>query len=142
MLHIRSALAILAALALVACGKDDEDRIDEFVEAVTGEVSEARVEHVLQTYLDLEAEPLDVRALGEGRVYRAEERERLVEQVRKKTQRLLGSSLKVLRKRIDLTGDEARVDLQLLGQNGIGEARYELKKHGERWLLSEVAVMR
>lgn len=137
-------LAFLLVLSSFAsgCEKDDEDHIDDFVSAVTGTVDESRIEHVLRTYVDLAAEPIDVRALGESRIYRAEDRERFDREVRRRVGRLDGRSLNAVRKRIDLSGNEARIELQLLGRSAAGTVRYTLHKRNGRWLIGSVAVSR
>lgn len=134
---------LFALFALVvACEKDDADHIDDFVAAVSGRVEPARIDHVLRTYVDLAAEPLDVRALGESRMYRAEDRARFEDDARRRLSRLEGRSLNVVRKRIEIDGNEARVELQLLGKDAMGNVRYTLNKRGGRWLIGSVVVAR
>ena len=135
--------AVLGTSLLVgACRRDDAAKIDEFVAATTGELTHERVAKVLDTYVDLAQEPLDVRAFGETYVFEAGDRERLVAQADDKLSRLYGSKISVLRRNVDLEGEQARVRLETLNRNGMGAVRYELRKRGERWLLSSVAVER
>jgi hypothetical protein len=135
---MRAFALMLALLCLSACSKDDEDYIDEFVDAVTGEVSEGRVDHVFRTYIDVAREPLDVRVLGENHLYREEEADALEQRAKSRLSRLYGSSLRAVRKRIDIKGGEAFVELQLLSDQGMGVVRYELAKRDGRWLLGTV----
>jgi hypothetical protein len=125
-----------------ACGEDDEDRIDTFVEAVTGEVTSERVDHVLNTYLDLERRPLSTTVLGEMHLYRPEDESRLKQAVRSRLQRIFGTSLKTLRRHTELKGDKARVELQVLGDGMMGNVSYDLFKDDKRWLIAEVRVGR
>jgi len=140
----RSALSralILSCLTLLlACSEDDEDRIDAFVAAVTGEVSEPRIDHVLTTYIDLEAAPLSATVLTTMRLYQASDRARLRSEVIERLQRAMGSSLKIIRRRTDLKHDGARVELQLYGADMMGNVVYELVKRDKRWLLQRVRV--
>lgn len=140
----RALWPIFALLTILssACGEDDEDRIETFVEAVTGEVTSERVDHVLATYLDLEQRPLSTTVLGDMRLYRAEDESRLKEVVRSRLQRMFGSSLKTLRRQIDIKGEKARVDLQVFGDGMMGNVSYELVKRDERWLIVAIRVSR
>lgn len=131
---------MLFAVLATACEKDDEDLIDDFVAAVTGEVNQQRVEHVLATYVDPSAEELDVRVYGETRLYRAQDAAKLAEHARTRLTRLHGRSLNAVRRRIEIKGDQAFVELQLMGRDVLGNVRYELRKRGGRWLLGTVAL--
>lgn len=145
--HSRRTL-LLAVLAfaghsglLTACGEDDADRIDAFIAAVTGEVTTARIDHVLDTYLALDQRPLSTTVLGDMRLYREEDAATLREAVHRRLQRVLGSSLKVLRRHVDLRGTTARVELQLFGDNLMGNVVYELAKlDDKRWIITLVRV--
>jgi hypothetical protein len=137
------AAATLLALTLVtACAEDDEDRIDAFVSAVTGEVSDERVAHVLDTYVDLGEEPLDVRAMGDSKLYRAEDQARFRSDAERRLASLSGRKLNAVRKRIEIKGEHASVELQLLSQTAMGQVRYELVKRGKRWLIGSLHVTR
>ena len=139
---LRWLLAALIAMLVCACGEDDEDRIDAFVESVTGELTSERVDHVLATYLDLQERPLSTTVLGETHLYRSEDEERLKELARSRLQRMFGTSLKPLRRQVEIKGETARVDLQLLGDGMMGNVSYRLYKEGKRWLISEVRISR
>jgi hypothetical protein len=136
------ATACVLAVMCLGCEETDEDRIDAFVAAVTGELTDERVEHVMKTYVDLAEEPIDVRAFGDGRLYRAEDRERFRQDAARRLGPLMGRSLNAVRKRIDLRGSEATVELQLLSRTMVGQVRYELVKRDKRWLIGTVYVTR
>jgi len=133
-------LTWLSALVLCGCAKDDADHIDDFVTAVTGEVTPERVDHVFGTYVDPDVEPVDVRVLEHNRLYASGEAINMRGKAREKLGRLEGSSLKVLRRKVEIKDGRAYVDLQLFSREAMGNVRYDLRKHGERWLLSKVAV--
>jgi hypothetical protein len=136
---MRALLPVLCfALLSLACGKDDRDYIDEFVASVTGEVNETRIEHVFRTYIDLAREPLDVRVMGENHLYRDDEAAALEKRSKSRLSSLYGTSLRALRKQIEIKPPDAFVDLQLLSDRGMGAVRYELAKRDGRWLLSVV----
>jgi hypothetical protein len=125
-----------------SCAETDADRIDAFVSSVTGELTEDRVAHVLKTYVDLDAEELDVRALGDSHLYRAEDRERFEADVERRLGPLQGRSLNAVRKHIEIKADNATVELQMLSRTMMGQVRYELVKRGKRWLIGSVYVTR
>lgn len=127
-------------LLCAACGTSDADRIDDFVKAVTGEVSSARIDQALTSYVDLNLQPLDVSVFGDPRGYGAEQRAKLGHDAHARLGSLFGNRLNVLRKRVEIRLPNAYVDLQLLGRGGMGNVRYTLVKHGERWLIAKVDV--
>jgi hypothetical protein len=132
-------LAVLFASScvLLACGESDEDRIDAFIAAVTGEVTPARIDHVLTTYVSLDDEPLSVSVFGQQSLYRATDGTRLAEDAHRRLGRVLGKSARILKRRVDLQGTHARVELQLIGDQMLGNVFYELEKRGDkRWVVS------
>lgn len=132
-----------ATLALLcACSTSDADRIDEFVKAVTGEVTSARIDQALARYVDLERQPLEVSVFGDLRGYDQAQREKLSQDAHARLTFLLGKRLNVLRKQIAIDGTEARIELQLFGREGMGNLRYVLAKHGERWLIARLDLGR
>jgi ribosomal protein L12E/L44/L45/RPP1/RPP2 len=133
---------LLLSLLTTACAEDDEDRIDTFVAAVTGKVDARAIDHVLATYVDVATENLDVRAFGDSRMYRAEDAERFEKEARARLEHIEGRSLNAVRRRIRIEGETARVELQFLGRDAMGSVRYELRKHGTRWLIGSVYVTR
>lgn len=140
MARVLIAFLWLSLSVLSACAKDDEDYIDEFVAAVTGDVTSERVDHVFNTYVDPDVEPVDVRVLEHNRLYGAGEGADMRKKAQEKLSRLNGSSLKILRRKVDIKDDRAYVDLQLFSREAMGNVRYDLRKHDKRWLLSKVAV--
>jgi hypothetical protein len=135
-----AALVVCSVWVLGACAEDDEDRIETFIAAVTGEVTTARIDHVLTTYLELAQRPVSATVMGDMRLYRAPDAQRLKVVVHGRLQRLLGTSIKILRRHVEIKGDKARVELQLFGDNVMGNVIYELSKVEKRWLISVVRV--
>jgi hypothetical protein len=140
---MRALLAsMLLALTCYGCTISDAERIDAFVKAVTGEVTRERIDHALDSYVDLGVQPLDVVAFGDPRSYAPEQRPGLLQDAHSGLGFLYGKSLNVLRRRIDITGPRARVELQLFGREGMGSVYFVLTKHGDKWLMSEVRISR
>jgi hypothetical protein len=132
------ALALLAA----ACGTSDADRIEDFVKAVTGEVSAERIDQALASHVDLSLSPLTVSVFGDARAYDPEQGTKLAQDAHARLAFLSGKRLNVLSRRIEINPPAARVELRLLGREGMGHVRYELTKHGERWLIGKVDIGR
>jgi hypothetical protein len=137
----RAALAAIALLA-AACGTSDADRIDDFVKAVTGEVSAERIDQALASYVDLDLSPLTVSVFGDERPYAPEQAAKLAHDAHARLAFLSGKRLNVLSRRIEISAPSARVELRLLGREGMGQVRYTLAKHGERWLIGKVDIGR
>jgi hypothetical protein len=138
-LRVRGLIGVLALLC-AACGTSDADRIDDFVKAVTGEVSAERIDQALASYVDLDLQPLDVSVLGDPRGYASEQRAKLAHDAHARLGFLFGKRLNVLRKRIEIRPPSAHVELQLLGREGMGNVRFTLAKHAERWLIAKVYI--
>jgi hypothetical protein len=135
-------LSLLSAVLLVSCSTTDADRIATFVHDVTGEVSRARVEHALSNYVDLAQQSLVLTAFGETKVYTAEDSGELAQRAERKLAFLYGKTLSVLRRKVVLQDGEALVDLSLFSREGAGTVRYTLVKRRDRWLISELALVR
>jgi hypothetical protein len=140
--HSCSLPALVLALLCAACGTSDADHIDEFVKNVTGEVSAERIDQVLARYVDLELQPLEVNVLGDSRGYGPEQSPKLAQDAHARLTFLYGRRLNVLRKHIEIKAPSAWVELQLLGSGGMGNLRFQLDKHAERWLIGRVDVGR
>jgi hypothetical protein len=133
-------LAGMLVLLCAACGTSDADRIDDFVKAVSGEVSAERIDQALASYVDLNLQPLDVSVFGDPRGYLSEQRAKLGHDAHARLGFLFGKRLNVLRKRVEIRPPSAHVELQLLGREGMGNVRYTLAKHAERWLIAKVSI--
>lgn len=134
-------LLLMVASSLFACGTTDADRIDEFVRAVTGDISRERVARALDTYVNLEQQSLVVSAFGDTRVYDRDSAATLKSEADRRLASLYGKTLSVLRRKVEIASGEAYVDLQLFGRQGMLSVRYVLvKRRREGWLLSELSV--
>jgi hypothetical protein len=83
-----------------------------------------------------------VSVFGDARAYDAARAEKLAQDAHARLAFLSGKRLNVLSRRIEIRPPQARVELRLLGREGMGHVRYVLAKHGERWLIGEVDVGR
>jgi hypothetical protein len=130
----------MALFTLTACGETDEDRVRAFSEAITGELSQERVQTAIDKYVDLNTQVLDVGAYGESRSYNAQDRATLDADARRRLPRFYGTRLQILKRHIELKGTTAYLELQLFSKEGMASLRCELHKHGERWLLGALRL--
>lgn len=135
-------LLLPCVLWLGACSESDEDRLEAFAKAVSGEVSADRVRQALTTYVDPATQPVIVTVFGTPKEYGQAEAAELTTTAQRRLARIMGASLRVMRRRIEVDGDRGRVELQLLSRAAAGHTRYKLRKHGERWLVAELDVTR
>lgn len=117
----------------------DEERLQTFVDTVTGTMEPASVTEGL-TWADPEAQPLEVEARGMGKLYRAGDAAELQRDAHERLRPYMGDSIRSLREAIDVEGDQAVIELKLLTNRGLVEARFRFRKRGERWLLEKAWV--
>ena len=138
---IAAIVAIL--LAWDALVVTDEERLEGFVEDVTGPIARGRVSAARERWVDLERQPLEVSALGRSLLYRAGDDEALADEARSALSGLRGTDLTTLSSAIVVEGDEATVTLRLMSrERGMGAVRWELRRHGDDWLAARLAVTR
>lgn len=137
------AFALCLLLGLAACGTSDADRIDTMIEAVTGELSQARVEQAVAKYVDPTQQALLVSAFGDVRIYDADDAALLKAEADRRLSFLYGKRLNIMRRHVRIQDSEARVELSLVGREGLVGAHYTLvKRPGDRWLISELSITR
>ena len=134
--------ALAACLLLVGCGESDEDKLEAFAQAVTGDLNVQRLDHVMQTYVDPAQQPLVVTVFNDPREYGSDTAATIGATARERLARIMGSTARVMRKRIRIDGKQATVTLQLFGERLMGHTRYELEKHGDSWLVKSLDVSR
>lgn len=117
----------------------DEERLQTFVDTVTGTMEPATVTEGL-TWVDPDAQPLEVEARGMGKLYRSGDADELQRDAREQLRPFMGDTLRALREAIDVDGDQAAVELKLLTNRGLVQARFRFVKRRERWLLEKAWV--
>lgn len=139
-----SAFAVVAAVGGVVASRalavTDRDRVERFAEAVSGEVTPARVDAALR-YVDPDRQPVEVTAYESTQTYGAGEREALRRVVRERLQPVAGARFRVLRRSITMGPGTASVTMQLFSSEAAPTAEYVLRKHGDDWLV-ETALVR
>jgi hypothetical protein len=118
----------------------DEERLEPFLDAVTGDVTPARIDAAL-AFTDPSREPVEVRALGTTVVY--EDAESLSERAHTALSALSGETLRILGESIEVEGERATISVRILsGQTGMVNVGFDLRKHGDDWLVRTVRVTR
>jgi hypothetical protein len=121
----------------------DEERLEAFVEDVSGPVDPHRVARARARWVDLERQPFEVSAMGRSLLYRAGDDDALAERARRSLARLRGADLRVLGRAIAVEGDRATVSLRVMSPGrGLGRVEWRLRRHGDDWLAAHLAVRR
>jgi hypothetical protein len=128
-----------AAAVVDAVVVTDRERMDAFIDSVTGGVSEARVDGALR-YADPSKVPIDLVHNGQSRRYTDRNASRLKSDARKALATLEGSNLDLIQESISLDGERARIALRLRTQAGLSNAVFDLRRADDRWLLRRVIV--
>jgi hypothetical protein len=128
--------SIAASRALVVT---DRDRVERFAEAVSGEVTPARIDAALR-YFDPERQAVEVTAYEATETYVPGQRDALHRQVRERLRVVAGQRFRVLRRSITMGPGSASVSMQLFSSEAAPTAEYVLRKHGGDWLVETVRV--
>lgn len=121
----------------------DEERLEVFVEHVTGPVSASRVASARARWVDLDRQPLEISALGRSLRYGAGDEEDLTERSHRALEPVFGDRLRVLTDAITVEGDDATVSLRVMSERrGLATLEWRLRRHGDEWLVERLAVRR
>ena len=140
----RAAFYLLGSLCLVvgisaaadALVVTDHERMEEFVEAVTGPVSDARIDGALG-YADPTRQSLDVVHERRMERYDMDNAASLPKSVRDALAPLAGSEIQ---ESISIDDDRARIALRVRTEAGLANAVFDLRRHDDQWLLRRVMV--
>ncbi|MEM8607982.1 MAG: hypothetical protein AAGF92_12800 [Myxococcota bacterium] len=132
-------LVVGAAAAVDAAVVTDQERMEAFVEAVTGKVSSTRIDSALK-YANPSKVSMDL--VTEGRRHRYDDRNatKLKADARKALAPLEGSRLSLLQENIQLDGERARIALRLRTNEGFANTVFDLRREDDEWLLRRVTV--
>jgi hypothetical protein len=118
----------------------DEERIEEFADAVTEQINDENIKTAL-TYTDPAVQPILVEIRGEsmrfnqsGAVFGSMARTRL--------RPFEGTAQHVLRKSIEMGENKANVSTETFSRQGRVSVDWELRKRDERWLVSRMSIHR
>lgn len=121
----------------------DEERLELFVEDVTGVVGPDRVMNARVRWTDLSRQPFEISAMGQSLLYREGDDEALQERSQTALRSMYGDRVRPLTSGIRVEGDRATVTMRLMGErSGMAQVEWRLTKHGDEWLLERLAVTR
>lgn len=136
-------LAVVAVLGAIAASRalvvTDRDRVERFAEAVSGEVTPARIDAALR-YVDPERQTVEVTAYEASETYGPGQRDALHQRVRERLRAVAGTRFRVLRRSITMGQGSASVSMQLFSSEAAPTAEYVLRRHGGDWLVETVRV--
>ena len=138
----RTGIYLLVVLSLVigtaavvdAAVVTDRERLEEFIEAVTGKVSDSRIDEALD-YIDLSKVSMEVVRDGRRRRYDHRNANELPPDARKALATLAGSRIHLIQENIELDGEHARVALRLRTDRGLANAVFDLRRADDDWFL-------
>ena len=132
-------IVVGAAVVTDAVVVTDRERMDEFIESVTGKVSESRIDNAL-SYADPSKVTMELVHDGHRRRYNDRNAEALKPDARRALASLEGSSLRLIQESISLDGERARIALRLRTDAGLANAVFDLRRKNDQWFLRRVIV--
>lgn len=132
-------LVIGTAAVVDAAVVTDRERMEEFVEAVTGKVSDSRIDQALD-YVD--PSKVSIEIVRNGRRIRYDDRNanELPPDARNALAALTGSRVHLIQENIELDEDHARVALRVRTDRGLANAVFDLRLADDDWLLRRVTI--
>ncbi len=142
-LHVLIILTIVASVGAVAAVADalvvtDQERLEAFVEAVSGEVSGDRIDDAL-AYVQTGRAPLTFRAGPEEHYFDDRDAD-FARRARRALRPLLGTDAELVQQNIEIEGDHADVHLRVRTAGGVVNGSIELEKAGGRWLVTRAML--
>ena len=140
-IHLLVILSIVVGAAVVtdAIVVTDRERMQEFIDSVTGTVSNSRIDGAL-SYADPAKVPIELVHEGRRRKYSDRNASKLKPDARKALASLEGSRLRLIQESVLLDGERARVALRLRTSAGLADTIFDLRRQNDQWLLRRVTV--
>jgi hypothetical protein len=132
-------IVVGAALVTDAIVVTDRERMDEFIDSVTGQVSESRIDNAL-SYADPSKVTVELVHDGHRRRYSNRNAAALKPDARKALASLEGSRLHLIQESISLDGERARIALRLRTDAGLANTVFDLQRDKDQWILRRVIV--
>ncbi len=132
-------LVTSVALVVDALVVTDQERMEEFVQAVTGQISDDRIDNALE-YADPERVEMDLVQESRKRHYGSDNLADLRPTARQALAPLAGNNLRLIQKSISVDGNSARVALRVRTEAGLANTVFDLRRYDEDWLLRRVTV--
>jgi len=131
------ALAIGSAIAIERLIVTEEERLEGFVDDVTGKIESEKIDKALQ-WTDAERQPIELSV--RGATFRFEQQAELSRDAHRKLAPFDGERLSLLSSRIEVKDKTAAVTVDTFSRRGRNTVVYDLRKIGDRWLVSAVDV--
>ena len=140
-IHLLATLTIVvvAAVAMDAIVVTDRERMDEFVDSVTGRVSGTRIDNALR-YADPSKVTMELVHEGRRRRYTDRNAADLKPDARRALASLEGTRLHLIQESISLQDERARIALRLRTDAGLANTIFDLRRENDQWLLRRVIV--
>jgi hypothetical protein len=132
-------IVVGAAVVTDAIVVTDRELMDEFIESVTGRVSESRIDNAL-SYADPSKVTMELVHDGHRRRYDGRNAAALKPDARKALASLEGSSLRLIQESISLNGERARIALRVRTDAGLANTIFDLRRENDEWFLRRVIV--
>jgi hypothetical protein len=132
-------IVVGAAVVIDAVVVTDRERMDDFIEAVTGRVSESRIDNAL-SYADPSKVTMELVHDGRRRRYNDRNASALKTDARKALASLEGSKLHLIQESISLKGERARIALRLRTDAGLANTVFDFRRENDVWFLRRVIV--
>ncbi|MGB8331457.1 MAG: hypothetical protein WCE62_15130 [Polyangiales bacterium] len=132
-------VAVGAALVTDAIVVTDRERMDEFIESVTGRVSDSRIDNALR-YANPSKVTMELVHDGRRQRYTDRNAGQLKPDARKALASLEGSRLDLVQENISVDGERARIALRLRTDTGLANTIFDLRRDNDVWFLRRVIV--
>ena len=138
-LLVTLSIVVGAAMVTDAIVVTDRERMDDFIESVTGEVSSSRIDGAL-SYADPAKVPIELVHDGRRRKYGDRNASALKSDARKALASLEGSKLRLIQESVSLQGRSARIALRVRTNSGLANTVFDFRRENDEWLLRRVIV--
>ncbi len=132
-------IVVGAAMVTDAIVVTDRERMEEFIDSVTGNVSDARIDGAL-SYANPSKVPIELVHEGHRRKYSERNASKLKSDARRALASLEGSSLHLIQESVLLDGERARIALRVRTSEGLANTVFDLRRQNDEWLLRRVTV--
>lgn len=139
LLLVAFTLVVGAAVVVDTVVVTDRERMAEFIDSVTGDVSDSRIDGALR-YANPTEVPIELIHEGRRRKYGDRNAERLKPDARKALASIEGSHLRLIQESVSVEGERARIALRLRTSQGLANTVFDLRRKDDTWLLRRVTV--
>ncbi len=140
-IHLLVLLSLVVGAAVVtdATVVTDHEQMEEFVDAVTGRVSDSRIDGALR-YADPSKVAMELIHDGRRHRYDRDNASALSVDARRVLAGLTGADLDLIQESISIDGERARIALRVRTTEGLANTVFDLRREDDRWLLRRVTV--